>query len=223
MNSIKTQVSLSFAILLFIWLTPSTVSAQTDATPILRNLIDKYEKVTTLTSEIRISIQFPEQDPVVQKAVIYQKGKKFRVDADQQIIVSDGKTIWTYTPEDNRVVLTYAEEGNEGMNFSSPHAMLKELVNKSELMWVTEHIKEGKRTVSVIELKPKDKNEEFFKIKLHVYEPKLLLTQLQSFSKDGTRYTLWIDKSTTNPKIEEDKFVFDPKKYPGIEVEDLRI
>ncbi|NJM26953.1 MAG: hypothetical protein HC859_17265 [Bacteroidia bacterium] len=42
------------------------------------------------------------------------------------------------------------------------------------------------------------------------------------FDKSGNRYTYTITKFNPNVKVDDAYFVFDPKKYPGVDVIDLR-
>jgi len=42
------------------------------------------------------------------------------------------------------------------------------------------------------------------------------------FDRSGNRYKYSITKFTPNVKVEDTFFAFDPKKFPGVEVIDLR-
>jgi outer membrane lipoprotein-sorting protein len=42
------------------------------------------------------------------------------------------------------------------------------------------------------------------------------------FEKNGNRYTYSVSSMTTNTDIPDTSFSFDPKKFPGVEVIDLR-
>ncbi len=42
------------------------------------------------------------------------------------------------------------------------------------------------------------------------------------FDKSGNRYKYTITKFIPNVKVDDAFFTFDPKKYPGVEVIDLR-
>jgi outer membrane lipoprotein-sorting protein len=42
------------------------------------------------------------------------------------------------------------------------------------------------------------------------------------FDKNGNKYTYQIKTFTPNVKVPETTFAFDAKKYPGVEVVDLR-
>jgi outer membrane lipoprotein carrier protein len=42
------------------------------------------------------------------------------------------------------------------------------------------------------------------------------------FDKGGNRYKYTIAKFNPNVKVDDSFFTFDPKKYPGVEVIDLR-
>ncbi len=109
------------------------------------------------------------------------------------------------------------------MNFNSPHAMLKQLLDQSSMQRLAGTVKKGKQLLTVVEMKPKDVDSEFFKVKLLVDKARLTLKELKSFSKDGSRYILSIDKVIPNPSLKKTLFTFDKTKYPGVEVEDLRI
>ncbi len=200
-------------------------TAQSDARPLLNQLISKYEGISSIESHVHLTIELPEQSAVEQDMTIYQKENMFRLESKDQTVISDGKTIWTYTPEDNRVVLTYADAGetDSGMNFNSPHAMLKQLLDQSSMQRLAGTVKKGKHLLTVVEMKPKDVDSEFFKVKLLVDKARLTLKELKSFSKDGSRYILSIDKVIPNPSLKKTLFTFDKTKYPGVEVEDLRI
>ncbi len=202
----------------------TTISGQQNATLLLNKLKARYQGVKTIKSEVQIQINLPEQEPVTQKMTVYQKGKKFRLEAKEQLIISDGKTVWTYTSDDNRLVLTNAEDSDtQGFNINSPKDMLDNLTNLSSMQRIAGKTKLNGTPLTVIEFKPKDLDSEFFKVKLLVDEKKHAIKQVESFSKDGSRYTLSFDKILLNPLVPDKLFIFDKSKYPNVEVEDLRI
>ena len=49
------------------------------------------------------------------------------------------------------------------------------------------------------------------------------LRNIKAFSRDGSRYTLLIEKLTPNKTFGAETFKFDATKYPGVEMEDLRV
>ncbi|MNY31835.1 lipoprotein chaperone [compost metagenome] len=63
---------------------------------------------------------------------------------------------------------------------------------------------------------------QFSKIELSVDKKQKQLKQIKIFDKNGNRYTYKVKTFVQNPKVDDAFFAFDKKKYPGVEVVDLR-
>ena len=83
--------------------------------------------------------------------------------------------------------------------------------------------KENGASVRWIELKPTDSEAEYFKLRLSIDAKKPELRQIKAFSRDGSRYTFKLNKLTPNKAFDKSLFAFDSSKFPGIQVEDLRM
>ena len=73
-----------------------------------------------------------------------------------------------------------------------------------------------------IELTPTDKSKNFFKVLVDVDKKNQTLARMRVFEKNGNRYTYEITNFKPNGAVTDDLFTFDAKKYPGVEVVDLR-
>jgi outer membrane lipoprotein-sorting protein len=73
-----------------------------------------------------------------------------------------------------------------------------------------------------IELTPTDKSKNFFKVLVDVDKKNQTLARMKVFEKNGNRYTYEITNFTPNGAVKDDLFTFDAKKYPNVEVVDLR-
>jgi len=73
-----------------------------------------------------------------------------------------------------------------------------------------------------VELTPVDKTKPFFKVVIIVDKATKLISSTQVFEKNGNRYTYSMNNIVTNSTLADDMFAFDTKKYPGVEVIDLR-
>ena len=82
--------------------------------------------------------------------------------------------------------------------------------------------KVNNRTVHVIDLTPTDGKRSFFKVRLNIDKSTKQISNAIIFDKNGNRYTYTIRTFTPNVKVSESMFAFDAKKYPGVEVVDLR-
>jgi outer membrane lipoprotein-sorting protein len=80
----------------------------------------------------------------------------------------------------------------------------------------------GAKVLQNLELTPTDKSKAFFKVKLSVDKASKQLVKSIIFDKNGNRYTYAIKNFKANTPTTASTFSFDPKKYPGVELVDLR-
>ena len=195
-----------------------------EAKKILDKIRKKYEGYKTLEASFSLTIELPGQKQEVQKGTIAQEGdSKFRLDMDQQVIVSDSKTTWVYLKKNNEVQINDADPKDTENGFLTPKALLKRYQKGDYLYAVTDKTTEGGKLLTHIEFKPKDKNSEYSKLRVSIDEKAGSIQNVKAFGKDGARYTFSISKLTPNKQFTADHFTFDVKKYPGVKVEDLRM
>jgi len=82
--------------------------------------------------------------------------------------------------------------------------------------------KVGGKTIQEIEMTPTDKSKNFHKVYLQVDKNAKTIYSTKVLEKAGNRYTYTVSNMKTNGSINDGIFVFDKKKYPGIEEVDLR-
>lgn len=215
---------------LFALLLGGTTYAQSAAQPekndpeakkVLDKIRKKYEAYKTLEASFNLSIEVPGQPKEVQKGKISQEGDKFRLEMDQQVIVSDAKTTWVYLKKNNEVQINTAQPGADN-GFLTPKELLKRYQKGDFLYAINDKVTENGKVITLIEFKPKDKNSEYSKFRLSVDEKASTIQGIKAFSKDGSRYSFDISRLSTNKTFAAGTFGFDTKKYPGVHVEDLR-
>ena len=74
----------------------------------------------------------------------------------------------------------------------------------------------------MVELTPVDKSKPFFKLLIGIDKKTNIIVNTRVFEKNGNRYTYGISGIQTNTAMADDSFVFDAKKFPKVEVVDLR-
>jgi outer membrane lipoprotein-sorting protein len=74
----------------------------------------------------------------------------------------------------------------------------------------------------VIDLVPEKKDAQFFKIRKNIIKKDKSIQSWTMFDKSGNKYRYSLTKFVPNVKVEDTFFTFDAKKYPGVEVIDLR-
>jgi outer membrane lipoprotein-sorting protein len=92
--------------------------------------------------------------------------------------------------------------------------------DKDFLYKLNGEVKTAGKKYQEVELTPIDKSKPFHKVMLQIDKAMIYVTKV--FEKSGNRYTYSINNLKTGAVLPDQSFVFDPKKYPGVEVVDLR-
>ena len=141
----------------------------------------------------------------------------YRLKTDEQEIINNGETVWTYLPDVNEVNIdNFSDEGD--ITPSSIYTMYKEGFKYVQMETSTVN---GK-TCDVIDLMPEGRDSQFFKIKMEISSKDHMLQRWTMFDKSGNKYIYAINGFTPNPSLTDNDFVFDESKYDGVEVVDLR-
>jgi outer membrane lipoprotein carrier protein len=152
------------------------------------------------------------------KGKISVKGDKFRLVLDEQEIINNGTTVWTYLPAAKEVNIDNYDPNSEDVNPSKIYEIYKKGYKYLHLGEKTE----GGVAVEEIDLVPEKKDAQFFKIKMIITKKERTIQSWTMFDKSGNKYKYTISKFSPNVAIADTYFNFDPKKYPGVEVIDLR-
>jgi len=143
------------------------------------------------------------------------KGNKFSASYGENTIISNGMKTWTIVKEEKSVYESDSNDDDDGIN-------PKKLMTIWESGFKNKYMKEdklGNESVHVIDLYPKNPSKaEYHTIVLYVSKGDGELKKAIMKGKDGTVMTYSLTKFQENPDIDENKFVFDKKKYPGYPV-----
>lgn len=150
---------------------------------------------------------------------VYMKGAKYRVSITGQEIFCDGKNVWTFDKSANEVQLTEFDNSSGSI---TPQKLFTNFYDKDFLYKLNGKKSVGGKSIQEVELTPTDKSKPFFKVLVMVDDASKMINATQIFEKTGNRYQYSLSNVVTNTTLGDDLFVFDPKKYPGVEVIDLR-
>ena len=192
--------------------------SDTDAKKILDQVSAKFKAYKSVQAQFVLKIENATGKSLGNKSGnVYMKGTKYRISASGQEIFSDGSNIWTYEKAANEVTINKIDPT---ANSITPQKLFTNFYDKDFLYKLNGVVKEGGKNLQEIELTPIDKTKPFFKVLVYVDKSTIYTTKV--FEKTGNRYTYSINNMKTNGLITDDTFVFDAKKYPGVEVVDLR-
>lgn len=221
MQVIKILLTCLFLLTFFV----QSIFAQKDvqATKDLKQIKSIYQQSFASKMDFDLVIDFPEQEPIVQQGYMIQSKDSFRIALDQQILISDGITMWVYIPDNEEVQVYDAKSAEDDPNSLKPNDLFKIYDNPNFDYVFQGNINQGKKVLSIIEFKPLDKDSEFSKVRLSYGKHSKEVSTIKVFNKDGSRYTLKIKSNTQAKSLDRSTFVFDTKKHPNVSVEDMRL
>lgn len=192
--------------------------------PLAKKILDdvsaKFKTYKTVVANFTLSITDANAKVEGTKTgIIYMKGSKYRVNISGQEIYSDGNNIWTYDKSASEVQLTKFDPSS---NTITPQKMFTNFYDKDFLYKLNAETKKGNKTIQEIELTPVDKTKTFFKVLVDIDKTSKNIASTKVFEKNGNRYIYTITSIKTGTNLPDSLFVFDAKKFPHVEVVDLR-
>lgn len=216
----------NFYIVLCLITTTFQLSAQTGATndpeakKILDGVSEKFKTYKTVQAAFTYKVENASGKALSSKpGTVFMKGVKYRVNIVGQEIYCDGSNVWTYDKAANEVTITKFD--NDGSSLT-PQKLFTNFYDKDFLYKLNGEKKIGAKTIQEIEMTPTDKTKPFHKVYIYVDKAAKSLSSTKVLEKSGNRYSYTVNSLKPNTAIAETQFIFDPKKYPGVEVVDLR-
>ncbi|MFL2577042.1 MAG: LolA family protein [Flavobacteriales bacterium] len=148
-----------------------------------------------------------------QKGNIKINQNKFRLDLNQQLIISDDSIQWIYLKESNELQIMEYDSQDEMI---SPNKLFTIYENGYKSQYI-----ELKENNHIIDLFPIESNE-FKNIQLHIDQDKIQLKKIILFDKKGGSFSYLITKFISDKEIDENAFRFNEANYPDLEIIDLR-
>ncbi len=215
------RYKLASACLALILLVSTSLFGQSDAksTQILKSVSAKYKSYKSLSATFKLS-RVDQKTKASENFTgsIILNGPKFQFVLNNQTVMSDGASTWTFLKESNEVQISEAKSSGDAITPTNIFTLY-------EKGFKTKYIgdkKEKGGTVQQIELTPDDSKKNYFKILLSIDKAGQFVKEAKIYEKGGAILTYSIVKFTPNSAVTDNLFVFDAKKYPGVEVIDLR-
>ena len=188
------------------------------ATAILNEVTKVYTAATTIEANFTLQIENKAQGiKETKRGKISQKGKKFSVDLGKQKLLCDGKKTYTHLVDLKELQINDYEADNQ--DDISPSNFFSFYKKGFSYTYGGEKKVNGKK-LQLINLVPTNKKKNYSKVELFVNKRNQVETAM-IFDKNGSKYTIAVSNVVTNKPIDDKLFVFDKKKYPGVEITDL--
>mgnify|MGYP003576220134 CR=1 FL=1 len=189
------------------------------AKSVLDNATKKMNSLKSLKANFALSVKGANgKTAQSKKGSFFMKGDIYRVSMGDQEIICDGKTVWTYVKAANEVqVSTY----NPSEATVSPTKLFTNFYDKEYTYKYAGAKPFAGKTADIIEMTPKSSAKQFKKVLLAI-DKSSVIAGGDVYEKNGNQYHYEVSGFTPNAAVTDATFTFDPKKYPNVEVVDLR-
>ncbi len=200
------------------------ISAQGKNDPAAKAILDgvsaKFKTYTSVQAGFTYKVENSTGKALSTKTgTIKMKGTKYWISFNGQEIFCNGTTVWNYDKAANEVTISKLDASG-GM--ITPQKLFTNFYDKDFLYLLNGEKKVGNKTMQEIEMTPVDKSKPFHKVYVQVDKAAKTIYSTKVLENAGNRYSYTVSNMKTNLPIGDNQFVFDKKKYPGVEEVDLR-
>ena len=216
------KFSHAILLLFFLGLISFEASAQKDpkAKAVLDAMSQKYQNMKGYTAGFDYTYSDAGGAGDRQSGELAVKGAKYRLKLPEQEIFNDGKTVWTLIQTDSYKEVTI-NDVTQMEGELTPSNIYKMYQTGFNYRLLADKTYQGK-AVNVVELIAQKPDAPFKQLKLMVDKTTKDLLGWEMSDGVGGLFTYSFKNVKAAPNLPEDYFTFDPKKYPGIEIIDLR-
>lgn len=186
-----------------------------DLTERMQRRYDMIDDVTALYDQ-HVKLGYANVDQDFKGRLVFKKPKRYRLESDHQTLVTDGSTVWAYTPANKQVIIdAYKEQRNS----VSPEEFLLNLPSTYYSTVIGREVVNELRTV-VLKLTPKDDRSFVKSVRLWLVEATAEVKRIQVTDQNETQTTYHMTSIRMNTNVPDTDFQFIPP--PGTDVVDLR-
>ena len=201
--------------LLYAWSYPAE-----SITKIIKELQKKYEQIDNLSAEFTQIEQFKltGSENETGGRIYIKNGIKLRLETEDQTVVTDGKTVWTYSVMNNQVLIDRVKEGEGSL---LPRDLLFKYP-RDYYATLLDVVKIDNEKYYNIKLDPKEGIHGYIKtMKMWIQTRSYLITKIEYTDFNDNVSVLEIRKADTNTNLPDNLFTFVPGR--DMQVVDLRM
>lgn len=195
------------------------LSGQTD--PEANKVLDKFSSTAFAAPSVSIrfslvNINLAENSRDTVKGTLLMVKDEYRLELPDNISWFNGSTSWNYLIKEKEVTITKPDRKDDSF-FSKPSSIFT-MYKKG---YKTKLIEDNNKSW-IIDLYPEDVETELMRIRLTIGKALNDLIGAEYRKKDGVVINLLVTEYNLKIKPEPGAFTFDPKKFKGVEVVDMR-
>ena len=190
-----------------------------DVNKIIKKVQKTYDRMDRLSADFTQVQTFKITGSISETSgkIFVKNGEKYRFESEDQVIVTNGKTVWTYNNISKQLIIDNVRKNSgallpRDLLFKYPKQYLATLLKTEK--------KDGK-TVYVIRLDAKEDTHSFLKeIKIWVEDDNWFIHQIETTDLNGNTTLFRIDKMDTKTPLSDSLFEYKPA--PDVEIVDMR-
>jgi outer membrane lipoprotein-sorting protein len=149
---------------------------------------------------------------------IVVQGNQYRLTLPEQEVINNGQTVWTYLKDANEVQIINHDPEQEA---TTPWTILANcrqnyVLDRLDAQQVDEHV------CDLVKLVSKDNEHDLLKVTLTIAHATRHIERLEILDSNQTLHIFFITEFAYDLDLNPAFFYFNAKKYPGVEVIDMR-
>jgi chaperone LolA len=178
----------------------------------------RYDKITDVTISFTQHVIFgvTKNEQTFSGTLKMRKPNHYRIELEDQTVVTDGKSVWSYSSSNNQVLIDKYRNNPKSL---SPDKLLLNVPDEYTTTILGEE-KLGKLETVILKLTPNEKTSNTKWLKLWVDDDEYLMRKIQILDISDNLTTYTIGDMKMNTGLSDELFQF--KAPPDAEVVDLR-
>lgn len=199
-------------------LTGGALAQQLDVRDVTEKIQRRYETIEDATARFSQQVKFgySKIEQNFSGTLVMKKPNRYRIESEHQTLVTDGTTVWSYSPMNKQVIV---DRYKENQNSLSPEHFLLNLPSNYYSSILGKESAEGSSLV-VLRLLPKDDQSFVKSMKVWVEEGTWVVRKVELVDVNDTQTIYTVQDIKLNTNVKESAFVFSPPS--GTEIVDLR-
>jgi outer membrane lipoprotein carrier protein len=207
-----------WAVICVVFASAAVVRAGDSAQDVLERVHARYEQMNDaevrFTQKAKFALAKVEQE--VSGTLQFKKTNKYRVEFEGQTVVTNGETVWSYSAQNNQVLIDRFKLDERSM---SPERILTAAPEDYAATLVGRE-KTARGEAFVLKLVPRDAASVVKSMKLWIQESDWLIHKVEMLDQHGKETSYQVLSFKTNIGIPDARFVY--QVPAGVEVVDLR-
>ncbi|MDI6765602.1 MAG: outer membrane lipoprotein chaperone LolA [Bacteroidota bacterium] len=189
-----------------------------DAGTVIKKLEKKYDSIRDASITFTQSIEFgvTKAKQTFDGKLMMKKGNRYRIELEQETIVTDGKSVWLFNKLNNQTLIDKYKE--DPASFTPDKVLVNVPMNYNAVLLGKEKIDD--KDMSILKFTPKNEKIKIKWMKVWIDKEQWLMKKIQLLDAGNNLITYLVKELKINTGIPDSQFQF--VAPAGVDVIDLR-